>query len=285
VCDNCPAVANATQADTDNDELGDACDVDLDGDAVDNGLDNCPFDENPTQGDSDAYSASITATPFNLRSLSPNAQVAVSGDDQVSARLPIGFGFEWFGTVYSEVYVGTNGFVSFERGQGNYVNSSTLPTGPTTAAPPAAILGYWTDLDADEGLIVYETLGAAPNRTFVVSWENVPHYGGVTAERPLVSFQVVLREADNVAEVQCLDCPTDNGRAVQGVTGPNDVYGLANPARNNVAFSLSADGVALLTAADEGDGVGDACDVCPLVLDPNQRDTDGDGVGDACEAP
>ncbi len=33
----------------------------------------------------------------------------------------------------------------------------------------------------------------------------------------------------------------------------------------------------------DGDGVGDACDVCKKVVDPDQRDTDGDGIGDACD--
>jgi Thrombospondin type 3 repeat len=33
----------------------------------------------------------------------------------------------------------------------------------------------------------------------------------------------------------------------------------------------------------DGDGVGDACDVCPAVADPDQRDLDGDGIGDACD--
>src|SRR5438128_1554131 len=34
---------------------------------------------------------------------------------------------------------------------------------------------------------------------------------------------------------------------------------------------------------EDGDGVGDACDVCPHVPDPQQLDSDGDGVGDACD--
>ncbi|MDB4956857.1 MAG: repeat domain protein [Myxococcales bacterium] len=34
---------------------------------------------------------------------------------------------------------------------------------------------------------------------------------------------------------------------------------------------------------EDGDGVDDACDVCPHVPDPTQLDTDGDRVGDACD--
>jgi len=37
-------------------------------------------------------------------------------------------------------------------------------------------------------------------------------------------------------------------------------------------------------ADTDGDGLGDACDVCPAVPDPAQSDSDGDGVGDACDA-
>ena len=34
---------------------------------------------------------------------------------------------------------------------------------------------------------------------------------------------------------------------------------------------------------EDGDGIDDACDVCPHRADPDQRDTDRDGVGDACD--
>jgi hypothetical protein len=34
---------------------------------------------------------------------------------------------------------------------------------------------------------------------------------------------------------------------------------------------------------EDGDGIGDTCDVCPHRADPAQADRDGDGVGDACD--
>jgi PA domain-containing protein/thrombospondin type 3 repeat protein len=54
--DNCPNVANADQADNDQDNLGDACDADDDNDNVDDANDNCPFTENADQANNDGDS-------------------------------------------------------------------------------------------------------------------------------------------------------------------------------------------------------------------------------------
>ncbi|MBM4318517.1 MAG: hypothetical protein FJ125_00800 [Deltaproteobacteria bacterium] len=55
--DSCPEVADPGQRDLDRDGLGDACDVDDDGDGVADAADGCPEDADPEQQDTDGDGA------------------------------------------------------------------------------------------------------------------------------------------------------------------------------------------------------------------------------------
>ncbi len=61
--DNCPNDANADQANTDGDALGDACDPDDDSDGVPDATDNCPLVANTAQADNDGDSQGDACDP------------------------------------------------------------------------------------------------------------------------------------------------------------------------------------------------------------------------------
>jgi hypothetical protein len=67
--DNCPNVSNPSQADLDGDTVGDACDPDIDGDGVPNGLDCAPMDPGVGQGPAEVVPIAInkpTSTTFQI---------------------------------------------------------------------------------------------------------------------------------------------------------------------------------------------------------------------------
>lgn len=67
--DNCPYIANANQADHDNDGKGDACDHDDDNDGIPDDRDNCRLVPNPDQVDANGEGRiTLTLTMWKLLS-------------------------------------------------------------------------------------------------------------------------------------------------------------------------------------------------------------------------
>jgi len=119
-----------------------------------------------------------------------------NSDDLYVNNIPVGFFFNYYGTDYSQVSITNNGIVLASGGTGQYQNQ---PIGSST--PHNFIAPYWDDLvtwgSADA--IYYKTIGTAPNRQFVVEWNNCQHYYSSTSG---ITFEAILYEGTNNIKFQ-----------------------------------------------------------------------------------
>ena len=67
----------------------------------------------------DAAGYTGTSIPNNLRDISSSGTLVPGGvnscDDCVSGALPIGFSFDFYGNTYTDAFVSSNGFVTFNN--------------------------------------------------------------------------------------------------------------------------------------------------------------------------
>jgi gliding motility-associated-like protein len=157
-------------------------------------------------------------------------------DDSEQGPFEIGFEFCFFGNIYTQFCLGSNGWITFECGQPTTYVSGPIPN---PAAPVNSIMGPWSDWNPGVGgEIRYETIGVAPNRALVVNWIDVPLYGGLCGAYQ-GKFQIVLRETTNIIENNIdykTNCPDDGAGgsdiAVQGIQNFDGTIALVVPGRN-----------------------------------------------------
>lgn len=235
------------------------------------------------------YSFSDTLPPldgnaptFAFADISDSGAALPLLDDQMGGPVPIGFPFNYYGSQYSDVFVSSNGFLSFLPSQSN--GCCTGDSIPSPGDPNAIIAGWWEDLyPPGGGAIHYQTLGTAPNRVFVVQFKDVPHY---CCSSDLVTMQFKLSETSHAIEVQYVAAPTDGGNHSAGIENTDGTIGIQWQYGTSIGLSDTAvryfPDVSLSGDAD-GDGVADCIDNCPLHANSDQADCDGDGIGDACD--
>ncbi|WP_433040875.1 LamG-like jellyroll fold domain-containing protein [Dactylosporangium sp. CS-033363] len=141
---------------------------------------------NPGSSPVSSYTASTSTKTY----LPADTATGLTGDDDY-AQVTLPFAFSFYGQQYSSAWISTNGEMSFtDHGE----SDSQATALPDAAAPNAAIYPFWTDLIADTtSWIATKTVGAAPNRQFVIEWRDMQLYADSTKR---VSFEVVLNEAN-----------------------------------------------------------------------------------------
>lgn len=111
--------------------------------------------------------------------------------DDYSVLVPIGFDFSFYDTNQTQLYVGSNGLLSFNSSGSRAYSNTNLPNANT---PNNLIAPYWDDLNPSKAGGVYTQVdGEGSNRSFTITWAGVPHY----STSGTATFQVTLYEGSN----------------------------------------------------------------------------------------
>ncbi|MCP4684409.1 MAG: hypothetical protein GY867_03075 [bacterium] len=123
---------------------------------------------------------------FDWQDISTTGTAVGLADDDWAGPIAIGFDFPFYDTVYSDLYIGSNGLLTFDAGSSEALNRSL----PSTLFPSPLIAVWWDNLDPGNGGTVRYLHDVANNR-FIVSFENVPASFVPTGTGSL-TFQAIL---------------------------------------------------------------------------------------------
>lgn len=149
-------------------------------------------------------------------------------DDCVTPAVPIGFSFSFYGNTYTNGYISSNGILGFSNTPLDYDNYDLNPI-PSATGANNFIAGMYADIDIRcGGTITYAQIGTAPNRRFVVSYNNVRPYGGgfpTCSGTGTASFQIILNE-NNTFNTVITQLSANWNTTTSG--GPNITVGAEN---------------------------------------------------------
>ncbi len=173
----------------------------------------------------------------------------INTDDIWSSAITLPFTFYFFGQPYNYIIVGANGVVSFDLNRTTPQNQT--PNGycewqfneqlPDTNLFRNTIFGAYHDVDVRYGgTIKYYVSGQAPQRKFVIAYDNVAHF---SCNDLHTTQRVVLYENTNVIDVQ-IDykdtCSSwNNGNAVIGIQNEAGTVAYVPPGRNTGQWTVT----------------------------------------------
>ncbi|WP_343857546.1 hypothetical protein, partial [Fulvivirga kasyanovii] len=205
----------------------------------------------------DVYTVSTAGTYNPFLSLvgwikAPNGATGdlQNDDDELSVAINIGFTFNFFGNDYTQLYASSNGNVAFS----SYTENSYWRTSiPAVSDPNNMIAILRTDLDPSSTTtdrIKYRVEGTAPNRVFILYYENLERFNTATGD--LVTTQLKLFETTNVIEIHTTEnsATLSSETSLQGVENAAGTIGYTVSGRNDEFWTATNDFVSFTPCTD-----------------------------------
>jgi len=163
--------------------------------------------------------------------------------DDAAVQIDLPFPFTFYGTTYTSVQAGSNGTLQF----GSTLQFSSNPIFDNLCLTPDPITGmgdmiapFWDDLNLQFlGFLQTAVIGAAPERIFVIEWDDIPRFANETDR---VTFEVQLWESS-----QDIFFLYEDVTLSEGNNGSSATIGLQSE-RQGVALQYSCNQAAVADA-------------------------------------
>ncbi len=180
--------------------------------------------------DSFGYTAT-SSVPYSYINIAPTGTAVLASTDDGTAVLSLPFSFRFYGTTYTSLCVSSNGLIGFGGCPVNDMTNLDLTSQSPTGNLPL-IAPFWMDLSfatPGAGAIVYQTMGVAPSRQFVIQWNNTY---GLNAPGAL-NFQVILSETTNAILFQYQSVESADTSVNKGATATVGLRGASGEANHH----------------------------------------------------
>jgi uncharacterized repeat protein (TIGR01451 family) len=193
----------------------------------------------------DAFGYMGMACMYDWIDISATGAVVLLGDDQSAGPFPIGFSFPYYGTVYTDFFLASNGYMQFGAGSSDLGNDCPIPS---PNAPDNMLALMWDDLDpGDNGdPIYYESFpmgvcpyGGYPGACLVVTYDNFCHYPGGATCAIAGTWQAILQDDGGIV-MQFLD-----GGAEEGSGSTTGIEG--DPAMGDMGITYACNAAGTIT--------------------------------------
>ncbi|MCP3977436.1 MAG: calcium-binding protein [bacterium] len=163
--------------------------------------------------------------------LLPNTAVGYTSNTQIF-NVPIGFAFNFYGTLYDQITVVEDGVFLFGAGQDD-PGFDVVPLNHA-ATDEDGVYALWSNWNITSGGadVYYQTFGAGADKVFVVEWRSV--HTQATDSEDRVTFQVQLHQDGHIIEFHYTDAVTTDQAHTQGVSA---TIGIDNGTASELQYS------------------------------------------------